>query len=85
MDMIRHDHIAPDPPVVGGFPCLKNGTVNSWAGENLLPLVCADGKENDGGFIVPLNGRMVRGVFAVRQWRDAVLIVRGQRGRCPST
>ena len=85
MNVIGHDDITPDHPLPGGFPCVEDGFVNVWIGQDFTAVVRADREKNDGGSVVLFNWRMVCRMFAVRIWRDDVLIVREQRGRCPSS
>ena len=80
VNVVGHDDISANNPVAGipprGFEDFMHGVV----GEYFLPLMGADGKKNDWGSVDLFDGRVVRRVFAILDWRDDVLIVHELRG-----
>gem|GEM_PF-3675172 len=67
MDMIRHDHISSDVPVIGGIPCFPHSSVYFCIGKNTPALSRTNCKKNKYRFVRSFCRRVMCRTFAFRQ------------------
>ncbi len=66
MDVIRHDHVLPDPPEVGRLPHFTAKPVSRFAGQHWQTILRAYTHLHDHRSVVSRERRMMRGMVAVQ-------------------